>query len=305
METAVGTSDGFRIVNVDDSNAGAFLDYAGAYGAAHDDSFVSPEELTGFDPAIEPAVLALDSAGTTVGAASAMLHGYMDENMSRMRILQASDPGLYPPMLSALLPRVPNNVERVFLFLPEYPGAIADELTAAGFAESRRAYVMLHTSPGNVVPTELPGETTLTPARITSANDWANVVNTAFRGQPGRYDMTPERAAELLARERVIPEATLLAFRGGTPSGVVLTVADSESPYACEIETLGVMPADQHVGLGRALLREALRAAGRAGRSSVNLSVSTFNKRALALYLNAGFGVSDVRVCWEMKRAAS
>jgi ribosomal protein S18 acetylase RimI-like enzyme len=82
-----------------------------------------------------------------------------------------------------------------------------------------------------------------------------------------------------------------------------MTGADEANPYEAEIEMLAVLPADQHVGLGRSLMRTALLAAGRDGRSSVILSVSTFSKRAMAMYLDAGFGVHDVRVCWELRRA--
>jgi ribosomal protein S18 acetylase RimI-like enzyme len=149
---------------------------------------------------------------------------------------------------------------------------------------------------------ELPSETILEPAHPTAATDWAHVVNGSFRGEPGRYDMTPDRAGELLGRPRVIRPGTLMAFRGGRPAGIVMTVADQDDIYGAEIESLAVLPADQHIGLGRALLREALRAVGHEGRSSVSLSVSTSNKRALALYLDAGFGVHDVRVCWELRR---
>lgn len=294
-----------RVVDVDSSLADTFLSYARTFGAAHDDSYVSPEDLAGFDLAAEPAVLALDGGGAPVGAASVMLDGYEREGLSRFRVLHATNPSAYAPMLAALVARLRGRVERTFLFLPEDPGALAEVLPTAGFAESRRAYIMLHPSPSAVMEPELPGETVLEKALPTAATQWANVINAAFRGQPGRYDMTPERAAELLSRDRIIRDGTLLACRGGRPAGVVLTISDAESPYTAEIETLAVMPADQHIGLGRAMLRAAIRAAGSDGRSSVSLSVSTFNKRALALYIDAGFGVQDVRVCWECQLAAA
>ncbi len=297
------TSDGIRVADVDEALTGAFLDYARTFGPAHDDSYVADENLVSFDSVAEPAVLALDGSGVPVGAASVMLAGYAEEGLARFRILHASDPALYQPLIDAVLARLPQGLTRVFLFLPEHPGEIPDVLTSMGFAESRRAYIMLHSYPGSVTEPELPAETMLEEALPTAGGQWASVINAAFHGQPGRYDMTEARAAELLARPRVIHGAALLASRGGTPAGVVMVVADEHSPYAAEIETLAVVPADQHVGLGRALLRAALRAAAHDGRTSVTLSVSTFNKRALAMYLDAGFGVHDVRVCWEKRLA--
>lgn len=300
---AMTGSDDLRVVDVDAALAEAFLGYAREFGIVHDDSYVTHEDLAVFDPALEPAVLALDASGAPIGAASVMLRGYESEGLGRFRILHAASAPVYARLLEAVIARVPADVGRIFLFMPEFPGEAGQALTQAGFTESRRAYVMLHSSPGGVSEPELPSETLFEPALPSVATDWANIVNAAFRGEPGRYEMTAERAAELLSRPRVIRGGTVIAHRGGRPAGIVMTVADDDDVYGAEIETLAVMPADQHVGLGRALMRTALRAAGHDGRSSVSLSVSTFNKRALALYLDAGFGVHDVRVCWQFNRA--
>lgn len=296
-----GTDD-LRVVDVDATQVAPFVEYARRFGAVHDDSYVTHEDLAVFDPAVEPAVLVYDGGGAPLGAASVMLAGFETEGLGRFRILHAADPSAYPLLVNAALARVPAHVARVSCFLPEHPGELGDILTQLGFAEARRAYIMLHPNPASVMEPELPTETILEKALPPISNQWAYVVNAAFRGEPGRYDMTAERAAELLSRGRVIREGTLMACRGGSPSGVVMTVVSEENPYAAEIETLAVLPADQHIGLGRALLRAALRAAGRDGRSSVTLSVGMFNKRALALYLDAGLSVHDVRVCWELRR---
>jgi len=297
------TLEGIRIVDVDAGLTDTFLEYARSFGPTHDDSYVVPDELAEFIPGAEPAVLAFHGGSAPVGAAAVMLNGYASKGLARFRILHALDPTAYPLLIEALLVRLPESIERAFVFLPEHPGVITDALASAGFTESRRAYIMLHPSPIAVTEPELPGETILTAALPTAANDWAHVVNAAFRGYPGRYDMTSERAAELLGRPRLIKAGTLIAYRGGTPAGVVMTVTDEDKPFETEIETLAVLPAHQHIGLGRALLQSALLASGRDGRSSVILSVNTFNKRAMVMCLNLGFSVHNVRVCWEIRRA--
>ena len=295
----MGASGDIRLVNVDGSSVDAFLEYATEYGPLHDDSYVSRDELAGFDPAFEPAVIAHDAAGAAVGAASVMVNGYETEGLARFRVLHAADPAAYVPMLDALLGRLPARVTRPFVFLPENPGPLRDVLSGAGFVESRRSYVLLHASPATASEPVLPAETTIEHVLSSAGVDWAHVVNAAFHGEPGRYVMTAERARELLAREAIIREGTLLACRAGTPAGVVMTVSEPYAAYCAEIETLAVVPGEQHVGLGRALLHAALRAVGASGCSSAMLSVSATNKRALALYLDAGFKVTDVRVCWE------
>lgn len=293
----------FQLLDVDETLVDRLRAYAHAYGPAHDDSHVSAGELATFDPQSEPAAVAVDGSGQVIGAASVMLTGYAREGLARFRILHALDPAAYPALIERAMARLPEQLRSVYLFLPEHADQVAGFLSAAGFAESRRAYIMLHGSPVHAQAPELPGETALHEANPTMGADWAHIVNAAFRGQPGRYDLTPALARELLDRPEVIRSGTLMAYRGGTPAAVVMTVADERNPFSAEIETIAVLPPDQQVGLGRGLLHAALVAAGQDGRSSVTLSVSTFNKRALALYLDAGFVVHDVRVCWERRLA--
>lgn len=290
-----------QVIDVDESLVGSFLDYARAYGPQHDDSYLAPEDLARFDPRTEPAVIALDDSHSVVGAASVMLSGFAEQGAARFRILHALDPAHYPALLDAILGRVPTTVERAFLFLPEHSGDVQDVLGTLGFGVCRRAYVLRHPDPRNVARVEYPSETQVRGATAAVAGDWASVVNAAFRGQPGRSDMDRERAGQMLASPRVLSGATLIAYRGGIPAGVVLTVTDASDPCASEIETLAVTPGHQGMGVGRALLHDAVFAAGRQGCRWVDLSVSTVNRRAIALYLDSGFRAEEIRVCWEYR----
>ena len=80
-----------RIMPVDATMRDAFIGYALVRGPEHDESWVGPEDLATFDPAEEPAALALDEQGEVVGAASLMLRGYAGEGMARLRILHATE----------------------------------------------------------------------------------------------------------------------------------------------------------------------------------------------------------------------
>lgn len=299
----MGAAQKPRIVDVDASNADDFLAYSAAHGLEHDDSYVMPDELERFDPATEPAAIALDTEGAVIGAASVMVEGYVTEGLARFRILHATDPSCYPGLIERMLERLPEGVIRAFLFLPEHPGEITDALSSAGFVETRRAYVLAHTDPGTAASSLMsePSETTIVQALPTVAEDWANIVNAAFRGEPGRFEMTTPRARELLAREHVIPEGTLIAYKGGSPAGLVLTIVDPNDVHWAEIETLGVLPSEQGKGLGRLLLKHALAGAARNGYTHVSLSVSTTNRRAMAMYLDTGFHAADERVCWQLQ----
>ena len=293
-----------RIRNVTVANRDAFLEYARTFGPEHDESYVAaPEDLAAFDPKREPGVIALGRDDAVLGAASVMLHGYSEEGLGRFRILHAADPALYAPMLERVLKRLPERVQRPFLFLPENAGPIEAELVSWGFVETRRAYLLTHARPGSVREVPPPPDTLLMPATGADAATWARVVNEAFHGEPGRYEMTAEGARDLLTRPRIIRDGTLTAWRVGQPIGVVLAIGDPDDPSSVEIETLAVVPGHQGGGIGKALLRTALRAAAAEGCKSVTLSTGAANRRALKLYADAGFKVDDVRVCWQVERA--
>lgn len=292
---------GIHVLDVDEALTDAFLAYVRVYGTRHDDSYLAPEDLGRFTLDNEPAVIALDEDGSVVGAASLMLDAPTGEGSARFRVLHALYPEHYGALVDAVLARTPASIGRVFLFLPEHAGDVEAALGDSGFCVSRRAYVLRHPDPRSVASVEYPSETHVRLATPSVAGDWASVVNAAFRGHPGRSDMTYDRAVELLSSPRVMHEATLIAYRSGVPAGVALTTVDAADPCASEIETLAVSPGSQGMGLGRALLHDAVLAAGRHGCRRVSLSVSTFNRRAVALYLDSGFQADEIRVCWERR----
>lgn len=292
-----------RVLDVDGSLVDPFVAYVRAYGAQHDDSHLGPEELARFDPDAELAVIVLDEEQSVIGAASLMAGQVSDDGSARFRILHALYPEHYPALVEAVLARVPASVERVFLLLPEHAGDVEDSLGAIGFGVCRRAYVLRHPDPRNTTRVEYPSETHVQAASAAVAGDWAAVVNSAFHGHPGHADLTYERAGEFLSSPRVLGDGTLIAYRGGIPAGVVLTMVDAADPGASAIETLAVVPGSQGMGLGRALLHDAVAAAGHYGCRWVSLSVSTFNRRAVAMYLDSGFRAEDIRVCWERRRS--
>jgi ribosomal-protein-alanine N-acetyltransferase len=76
-------------------------------------------------------------------------------------------------------------------------------------------------------------------------------------------------------------------------SGTVLGYAGlAVGPDAAEVQTIGVAPHAQHRGIGRALLRDLLAAAG---PLPVLLDVRTDNERAIALYASEGFARIGLR----------
>ena len=293
-----------RIINVDASTRQEFVDYALVHGREHDESFVEPEDLAEFDPTQEPAALAVDEDGAPSGAASLLVAGYADGGAARFRILHAQDAGAYAELVRNVIARIPARVERCFVFIPDDPG-LADVLAGIGFTETRRAHVLRRQGPPPPAPCPPDGVHVAVASPESDAAGWATVVNAAFSGFPGRYDMAPELAAQLLTRERVLEGGALIARRGRTPAGVALVARepDEGGVRVAAVDTLAIAPSEQGIGLGRAMLRAVVRIALAAGYDVVDLSTNELNERALALYRSEGFDFIDVRVCWTLDRA--
>jgi ribosomal protein S18 acetylase RimI-like enzyme len=98
----------------------------------------------------------------------------------------------------------------------------------------------------------------------------------------------------------VFPHSSLPLVFGGAPPVLWIARAERGGPAVgfvgtrsrngvLEISGLAVDPAHQRAGLGRALVRAAVRSARRRGFDLVSLHVSTGNTAAIALYTSEGF----------------
>jgi len=95
-----------------------------------------------------------------------------------------------------------------------------------------------------------------------------------------------------------LPAATwLIAFRGSDEFALkprdCATIQGVLKPHHMgSIQNVGVAPAHRGIGLGRALLLQALFGFRRAGRQRVYLEVTAENRPAVALYESLGFRIS-------------
>jgi mycothiol synthase len=131
---------------------------------------------------------------------------------------------------------------------------------------------------------------------------WLAVNARAFVALPdqGGWD-----TAELTDREQAPwfdPSGFFLAERGGDLLGFHWTKVHPQGhagggPVG-EVYVLGVDPAAQGLGLGRALLLQGLRHLEAAGLRRVILYVDGDNRAAVALYERAGFAVTGTDVQW-------
>lgn len=289
-----------RASRVTTETAAEFVTYAIEHGSEHDDSFADADELREFDPAQEIAFVACAGTGGSdaiVGAASLMVRGYREEGLGRFRIIHALAAEDYEPLVDAVLGEVPNDIDHIFGFF--FDGAPAIEVLAGlGFAPTRYAIVLRRPDIEVAAPSLSEG-TALATARA-GADDqaWADVVNAAFAGNPGRYDMSPEEAGKWLADGRLLPDGAIVARRDDKTIGVAYVGQyDEDGGTVVWIDQLAVIPEAQGQGVGRALLRAAISVARSAGFPEVDLSTGQANERALSLYTREGFEVTRKLVC--------
>ena len=117
----------------------------------------------------------------------------------------------------------------------------------------------------------------------------------SFAGEPdaelfpalGRLDGCRHLMRSIAARPDFCPQATWLITRGNGAVGTVQGLADASKWGA--IQNLGVVPACRGLGLGAALLAQALAGFAAAGMRHAVLEVTAANEPAVGLYRRAGF----------------
>ncbi|WP_093861438.1 mycothiol synthase [Streptomyces sp. TLI_053] len=132
--------------------------------------------------------------------------------------------------------------------------------------------------------------------------DWLRLNALAFAHHPEQGSWTAEDLADRLAEPWFDPAGFFLATRDGRPVGFHWTKvhpATATEPELGEVYVVGVDPAEQGSGLGRALTAAGLRhltgrAAGERGLDTVLLYVDADNPAAVRVYERLGFTVHEI-----------
>ena len=130
---------------------------------------------------------------------------------------------------------------------------------------------------------------------------WLAVNAAAFATHAEQGKWTHADLAARLAEPWFDPAGFLLADRGGELLGYHWTKIHPDQ--LGEVYVLGVAPAAQGLGLGRALLVRGLRYLAERGCRAVLLYVDGDNAAAIALYERSGFSRDDVDVQWRGPQA--
>jgi ribosomal protein S18 acetylase RimI-like enzyme len=132
------------------------------------------------------------------------------------------------------------------------------------------------------------------PARSDDLRQWLPLHHALF---PGSYLSDDEIAAAISDGPRLVLTARL----DGRPAGY-LVAKDDATADELYVDYLGVDPAARGRGLGRALLRHAMRWGADRGRRCAALTVRQDRAEALSLYLQCGFQQASAGVHWRKDR---
>jgi mycothiol synthase len=185
--------------------------------------------------------------------------------------------------------------------------AAARLATVAGFRRTRVLWQMRRSLRDAVAEPRLPPGVSLrsfVPGQ--DEDDWLMVNARAFAGHPEQGKWTRADLAHREAASWFDPDGFLLAERGGHLAGFHWTKihkpaadqADNTDGLVGEVYVIGVDPAEQGTGLGRALTLAGLRYLQDREMPAVMLYVDGENAAAIRLYASLGFAHSATDVMY-------
>ena len=167
-----------------------------------------------------------------------------------------------------------------------HPGA--ERLAAGhGFEKVRELWVMRRPTSQPVGEVTVPDGVVVRRYRPNDEEELLRVNAAAFAGHPEQGHMSAEDLAERMAEPWFDAAGLIVASRGRQLLGFHWT--KRHSPELGEVYVVGIDPAAQGTGLGRALTRAGLRHLADRGTQEVLLYVEADNERAVSLYTRDGF----------------
>ncbi len=280
-----------------------FLGFCRKHRADIDDSFLYEEDLAAFELSEEnPTYVAINAQGTVIAAASLILNDYNRRGRKgRFRIFQAdtADQVIYQELLQAILPHT-AGLDKLNLFVPTVNTRETKNMLAAGFAVERYSFLLVRDE--EAVPDfSLPAGYEIKSFRPGSDEAvWCEVRNAGFAKLKGsETPATPEMVTQMISGKDYIANGLLILYHNGQAVGIVRGADDDyEDSPIMNIGPLAVLPEYQGKGLGRILLRAALRFAEDNAYTRTILCVNAENERAKAMYIGEGFKQAESAACF-------
>ena len=231
-----------------------------------------------------------------------MIKEYRSKKTARLRIFHTLGHVVegYRLLLAALLPYC-AGLETIHLFVPEDLQPVRQAFEQVGFTIQRYSWIFQRPAlaPAEAAFPQGYSVRPFVPGR--DAQAWCQVRNAAFMALLGQNELTPDQVEWQAARSDYIPGGMLMLYDGEQAVGTVQAAEDLDLAGAPStwIYSLAILPAYQHRGLGRRLLRAAIALGAARGLPTTCLVVNAENDTAAALYFNEGFHKVQAVVCYQ------
>lgn len=280
-----------------------FSEYCKKHRKELDDSFLYDEDLQKFKiDAENPTYILTDSRGEIKGAASLIVDDYHRRGKrARFRIFhtESLDDQYYKQLFEELL-KYTNSLNHVFLFVPLINKKLQDVMEKLKFDVERYTFLLVREDldiPNPSIPEGFEIRS-FRPGKDEDA--WCMVRNAAFSNLKGsETPITPEMVAKMPSESDYLDDGMMILYENDQPVGVVRGSDDEyEDSPIMNIGPVAILPEYQGKGLGRVLLRAAIKFSKEKGYKRCVLCVNADNEQAKALYLQEGFEQAEGVVCY-------
>lgn len=281
----------------------AFVNYCRKHRGEIDDSFLYDEDLRSFELNNEnPTYVIRDENGEVKAAASLIIDSYNRRGRkARFRIFhsEVDDINTYEMLLKAVLKHT-EGIDKLFIFIPVVNNKLMKFIEEMKFSIDRYAFFLVRED------IEVPdfilqdGYEIMPFVADRDEETWCMVRNAGFAKLKGsETPITKEMFSKMISSDDNIDGGSMILFHGDKPVGVVRGTKDEyEGIPVMHIGPLAIIPEYQGRGLGRIMLRAAIKFAREKAYKRVVLSVNAENERAKSLYLQEGFKQEEAVVCY-------
>jgi mycothiol synthase len=289
------------IIRVDKDNQGQLYDYCSKYAIEHDSSNVPGRD---FDLSEEHPSYLLMENDQVVGAVSLMrTKRFLSVGKGRFSIFHANngDQAVYKKLLEAILPHM-DDLQNVFMFIPEKNEVSAGILNELGFEIERYSFILERSEPALSEPVFPEGFIIhpLDPVDQEGISQFAACLNEEFKELAGHTRSTAEDIQTWFEDQSYIEGGMCLLKKEHDPVGTISMTQDLDDMDAGEIMAFGILEKYRGLDLGRNLLRYGINYLIGKGLKPIILSVNGENHGAINLYEKEGFILTESVVCYAL-----
>jgi len=290
-----------KINKVTDENMKKLIDYAAKYGIEHDSSYLPGRD---FEISEETPSYLLQKGDEVIGAVSLMrTKRFLSVRKGRFSILHANngDPAAYKKLLEAILPHM-EDLQNVFMFIPEINKVSAGNLRDLGFEIERYSFILERSEPALAEPVFPEGFAIhpLDPTDQESISQFAACLNEEFKELAGHTPSTVEDIQTWFKDQSYVDSGMCLLKKEQIPVGTISMMRDLDDMDAGEILAFGILEEYRGLDLGRNLLRYGINFLIGKDLKPIILSVNGENHGAITLYEKEGFILTESVVCYSL-----